>query len=300
MADVSLCIAEFQWKYGDQRALELAREMGLSYVDFDLSSHSMQKENDRYAVDSPEEIEAYYTALRQYGESIGVRVAQTHGRIRAYRLGEPDFNEGQRLSARLDLLATRALGSRYCVMHAVHLGAVAAPEDQRSLNRQMFRDFLPFAQEYGVCIATETLGSIHTADGGRTVDFFGDTEEFICAYEEFKAIPAYAEHLCVCMDTGHTHRAAAFAGQSSCTEMIRRLGGAIECLHLNDNDGVEDMHLAPKMGTLDWQEVMKTLADIHYDGVYNMELKLRRVGPDAALQLQYARLAIAIMKSLLP
>ena len=60
------------------------------------------------------------------------------------------------------------------------------------------------------------------------------------------------------------------------------------------------MHLAPKMGTLDWQEVMKALTDIHYDGVYNMELKLRRVGPDAALQLQYARLAIAIMKSLLP
>lgn len=179
MADVSLCIAEFQWKYGDQRALELAHELGLSYVDFDLSSHSVQKENDRYAVDSPEEIEAYYTALRQYGESIGVRVAQTHGRIRAYRLGESDFNEGQRLSARLDLLATRALGSRYCVMHAVHLGAAAAPEDQRSLNRQMFRDFLPFAQEYGVCIATETLGSLHTADGGRTVDFFGDTEEFI-------------------------------------------------------------------------------------------------------------------------
>lgn len=216
MADVSLCIAEFQWKYGDQRALELAHELGLSYVDFDLSSHSVQKENDRYAVDSPEEIEAYYTALRQYGESIGVRVAQTHGRIRAYRLGESDFNEGQRLSARLDLLATRA------------------------------------------------LGSLHTADGGRTVDFFGDTEEFIHAYEEFKAIPAYAEHLCVCMDTGHTHRAAAFAGQSSCAEMIRRLGGAIECLHLNDNDGVEDMHLAPKMGTLDWQEVMKALADIHY------------------------------------
>ncbi len=151
-----------------------------------------------------------------------------------------------------------------------------------------------------MCIATETLRSIHTADGGRAVDFFGDTEEFIHAYEEFKAIPAYAEHLCVCMDTGHTHRAAAFAGQSSCTEMIRRLGGAIECLHLNDNDGVEDMHLAPKMGTLDWQEVMKALADIHYDGVYNMELKLGRVGPDAALQLQYARLAIAIMKSLLP
>lgn len=299
MKKISLSIPEFQWKLGDKGALDVAHELGLSYVDLDLSYHFTGKENDIYNSLSKENVVRHFEDVKKHADSLGVTVCQTHGRIRAYKYNDSDFNAKQKESAELDILATKALGAKYCVMHAVHLPPEEAPEHQRELNDLMFNDFLKIAHRENIMIANETLGAAKKADGGRTVDFFGNCEEFTASLDRFLAMPEYSGSLCVCMDTGHSHRAAYFEGQPSCPELIRRLGSNIKCLHLNDNDGIEDMHLAPRMGNADWNEIMAALHDINYDGVYNMELDLRRFGYNVPMMKQYAAFAISIMDSML-
>ena len=45
-----------------------------------------------------------------------------------------------------------------------------------------------------------------------------------------------------------------------------------EALHLHDNDGVEDLHIMPYTGKLDWERVARSLGDIRYKGTINFEV----------------------------
>jgi len=57
-------------------------------------------------------------------------------------------------------------------------------------------------------------------------------------------------------------------------EMIDRLGGRVEHLHLRDNDGIADQHLPvlSGAGTIDWRRVFRALKRSGYKGVLNEEL----------------------------
>lgn len=43
-------------------------------------------------------------------------------------------------------------------------------------------------------------------------------------------------------------------------------------LHLHDNYGTRDDHSMPYFGTIDWDEIMRALRDIGYEGTFNYEV----------------------------
>ena len=59
----------------------------------------------------------------------------------------------------------------------------------------------------------------------------------------------------ICLDIGHVH---CFSGLS-CRDWIRVLGSSVSHLHLHDNHGSSDQHLALGEGSLPWQEVSESL-----------------------------------------
>ncbi len=74
----------------------------------------------------------------------------------------------------------------------------------------------------------------------------------------------------ICLDTGHCH----INGQyGSVADTVRLFGERIKILHVHDNCGNADVHRAVYAGTIDWQSVMKALADIEYGGAFNFELQ---------------------------
>ncbi|MBN1917932.1 MAG: sugar phosphate isomerase/epimerase [Verrucomicrobia bacterium] len=73
----------------------------------------------------------------------------------------------------------------------------------------------------------------------------------------------------VCLDTNHLmDRHAALA------DTVRRLGDRLIALHLSDYDGVDEQHLLPGEGVLDWKSFMAALRDIDYAGPFNYECGL--------------------------
>ena len=48
-------------------------------------------------------------------------------------------------------------------------------------------------------------------------------------------------------------------------DAIVRLGNRIECLHVHDNNGLEDQHIAPYTGVMDWKHFMEGLKVIGYN-----------------------------------
>ena len=294
---ISISFHDFQRALGEKGAIDLAKELGLDAIDFCLISYDSGNPGSVYS-GGDDAVYEHFTDLRRYAENAGVEIYQTHGRIKAYNYDE-EHNKNQLASFRCDAIATAALGAKYCVVHNVHLGLDAPAEDQRSYNNRMFDDFMPHAKEFGIMIATENLGDQVTPEGREGVDFFGDKNEFLNAYNEISSRNGNAPYICTCVDTGHINKASRFQGQPKPHEMIAAMGSSIKCLHLNDNDCMTDQHLVPGAGNIEWEKVFAALKNAGYDGVYNMELDTQRFGFDVPLMKQYAAFSMSVLKKLL-
>jgi sugar phosphate isomerase/epimerase len=70
----------------------------------------------------------------------------------------------------------------------------------------------------------------------------------------------------VCLDYGHAHI------MGDLGEAIEALSGHLWTTHVHDNDGKRDDHLAPYLGTIDWDAAMMETQKIGYDGVLMFEV----------------------------
>jgi sugar phosphate isomerase/epimerase len=70
----------------------------------------------------------------------------------------------------------------------------------------------------------------------------------------------------VCLDYGHAHL------MGDLGEAVEALSGHLWTTHIHDNRGVRDDHLAPYLGTIDWDAAMMETQKIGYDGVLMFEV----------------------------
>jgi sugar phosphate isomerase/epimerase len=70
----------------------------------------------------------------------------------------------------------------------------------------------------------------------------------------------------VCLDYGHAHL------MGDLGEAIETLSGHLWTTHVHDNGGKRDDHLAPYLGTIDWDAAMMGTQKIGYDGVLMFEV----------------------------
>jgi sugar phosphate isomerase/epimerase len=91
-----------------------------------------------------------------------------------------------------------------------------------------------------------------------------------------------ADRLGLCFDSGHAH----IAGQEDFPE---RFAGRIECVHLHDNDGANDLHLLPFDGGIDWEAAMGRIAGSGYRGPLVLEVQTTGGDGDVFLREALAR-----------
>lgn len=294
---VGVSIGAFQRTFGDEKALEVTAKIGADSADFTLEYDDRNDYRNKDSIYSKgdDAVIEYYSKLKEKADSLGIVIGQTHGKMPGFRnIKEED--DALIENTRLDLLATKALGSPVCVIHnatSIFLGPDPDPKLMQDLSFDMFSRMLPFAKEYGVKIATETFGD---AVRFSAVDFFGDINEFETAYKNIKAVDEIKDNFTVCVDTGHSNKAMRY-GNPTPADVIRRLGKEVTVLHLNDNDTLTDQHKIPLSGTIDWKDVFDALDEIGYSGIYNMECNLAHFGKP--LIVDTAEFAVKVMKNIL-
>ena len=74
----------------------------------------------------------------------------------------------------------------------------------------------------------------------------------------------------VCFDSGHCH--AHFNDELDFEKFKNR----IFAVHLHDNDGLDDLHLLPFDGTIDWEHTIKRLKESNYEGSITLEIHYHR------------------------
>ena len=291
---VGISTFTLQYLYGDIRALEIAKEIGADAVDFSLDNQSSLNENSIYSK-SEKEICEYFTGIRKKADELGLIISQTHGRLRVF-FDDPVKDEAVFRDAKNDCMVTKILGAPYTVMHAIATSITGPDAESDYMHKtydRVFGQILPFAKQYGIKIAIETMGD---APVYGCCDFFGVLSEFKSAFDRISAQGDNKDYICCCIDTGHVNKAMRF-GNPTPQEFIRTMGSAVKCLHLNDNNTLTDQHKPPMTGVIDWKEVMSALKEVGYDGVFNLELNLQHFGK--GFEIEMAEFSVKLMKFML-
>jgi len=71
----------------------------------------------------------------------------------------------------------------------------------------------------------------------------------------------------LCLDLGHAHV------EGNVVEELQLALPRLQHLHLHDNDGLRDAHLAPGQGTIPWKKVLATLKSAQYSGWGALEMR---------------------------
>ena len=272
---ISRCLDRFQFNYGDKCALDVAKEVGVSGLDFSLLHYDVRKEGNLYTL-TEEKIREYFRGVREYAEKIGIAIPQVHGRLYGFGIDEAG-DEAFVRNSELDCIAAHELGAKYCVVHTpaiTWVGDGHSDEEMFDISDRMFGAILPYAKREGIKIAAETHGN---SGKYQKMEFFGYVDNLIECVRRAKALGDYENSICICVDTGHTNMTVRY-GNPTVDEVIRKLGDMVEVLHLHDNDGVTDQHKIPMTGTINWDEVIKAIKDVGFSGWYDLENDITHFG----------------------
>ena len=209
---------------------------------------------------------AYFKPWKDAAEKYGLDNYQAHAPFPSYVAGEDGgYNEKLIGMLKTCLMGCDYIGCRRLIIHPFFLGYndQMTPEREWEVNLERYSALIPAAKEYGVTICLENMftGHNHKIYSACCSDI-----TTACAYIDELNRRAGAKCFGFCLDTGHL----LLLGKDIKNSMTQ-LGDRIEAFHVHDNNGLDDQHLAPYMGVLDWERFIEGLRAIGYDKTMSFE-----------------------------
>jgi len=236
--------------YSDSQAfaLEHIRKAGFRYADYNFGM-DLARSNGVYS----ENYQVYLDEIAKTADTLGIGLIQAHA-----PMGKPLADGGKLLRETLRCVdACGAWGIPNLVVHSGYVHGLS-PEQTFARNKEFFMPLLERAEKYGVHILVENFNKM-CVNGLYWIDNAPDLLRMIETVDHplFHAV----------WDTGHANMQ-----EMPQDEALRMLGSHVRALHVQDNMGDADTHLAPFLGTMNLDAVMSGLADIGYDGYFTFEV----------------------------
>ena len=73
-----------------------------------------------------------------------------------------------------------------------------------------------------------------------------------------------------CYDSGHNNCFTPLR------DFLKQYGDKLFALHLHDNDGIDDLHMIPFDGNIEWNKIKNEIASINYNGAISIEVEQGR------------------------
>lgn len=239
---------------GEEKAVELVAKAGFDAWDFSMfkmcnynwGEHRLMENNHPLA---GKDYLSFARRLRKIGEDNGIVCNQSHAPF-------PTRDPQIRSFFKRAIECTAEAGGKICVIH---------PDNDRlpEENAEIYLEILPFAKECGVKIATENMWNWDNEKGHSSFAACATPESF-CAHLD----AVNDEYFVACLDIGHAEMKGS---DTTSVEMIKALGPRIKALHIHDNDKWNDFHQIPFSMNVNFDEVVKALKQIDYDGYFTLE-----------------------------
>lgn len=240
-------------KYGLETAVEMLVKAGYPALDVSIF--------DRNAVPFTTDYREVAARLKAKADSLCVKFIQAHAPF--YWKYEVYRDELVPLLPRTFEFCS-LLGVRDIVVHPMQNGRYYGREKELfDLNVEFYKSLAPLAKQFGVRIAIENMWQNHPVNRNICDDILADPHELARMYDTLDD----AESFTVCLDLGHV----ALCGREP-EDAIRIIGKErLGALHVHDVDYRSDLHTLPGTSKLKWTKICEALAEIDYQGSFNLE-----------------------------
>ncbi len=241
-------------RIGEEKTLQYMGEAGFDAWDFSMFAMCRYDRaqdiviSTEHPLASPNYL-AFARRLRQIGLDCGMVCNQSHAPF-------PTASKKMWPYLKRAIECTAEAGGQICIIHP---GNNLSPQE----NAEMYLELLPFAKACGVKIATENMWNWDHDKDESSFAACATPESFM---EHFLAVND--EDFVACVDIGHAEMRGSGIGAA---ETIRALGSKVQALHIHDNDQWKDLHQIPFAGKIDFNEVVKALQEIGYNGYLTLE-----------------------------
>ncbi len=251
---ISTEIASIAKIVGEERAVEYIARAGFDAWDFsmfDMYDYRWRTQ-ELLKTDHPlagKDYLKFAGRLRRIGLDCGIVCNQSHAPFPPLGRATVDY-------FKRSIECTAEAGAEMCVIHP-HVDLSPAE------NAEAYHELLPFAKACGVKIAAENMWNWN--------DELAQAAPAACSSpESFTAHLDAVNDDCfvACLDIGHAQMRGV---DTSAPEMIRALGRRLKALHIHDNDLHYDLHQLPFTMAIDFNEVLRALKEIGYNGYFTLE-----------------------------
>ena len=222
---------------------------------------------------SGDELVEYYKphldAMKKYGLVIG----QAHAPFPPYLAGRRDILDYMISIYKNVIEFCELVGCPYLVIHGIkHFSSDVEPyEVSKENDNYLYESLIDTLRDKKLVVCLENLG---TYQNGRFMDSIccdpiTAAEQIDCLNEKVGR-----EAFGFCLDTGHM----VLVGRRFET-FVPIIGRRLKMLHINDNDGLLDRHLAPFAGIVNWADFITAMREVGYKGDISFETAYQMVKP---------------------
>lgn len=264
--------------FGSDLGAKMIRDAGFTAVDWNidmaLSSKTLSSASELKELcifERPlDEVLAYFDDDLSVFRKYGLTITQAHAPFPCYFPGREDVLEYCIEVYKRCIELCDAVGCKNLIVHGISVEKTESeitPEKAiyyKELNYRLYRGLIDTLKKSNVIVCLENLFKRTPAKGF----YFGTCADPHEAVEYIDTLNREAGKECFgfCLDTGHIHLL-----RNRFFLYMPILGKRIHALHIHDNDGNEDEHLMPYVGTINWQEFLHTLKYIGYEGDLSFE-----------------------------
>ncbi|HZJ78383.1 MAG TPA: sugar phosphate isomerase/epimerase family protein [Clostridia bacterium] len=249
---VSTQTFHLQEVFGFEGAIDLISEVGFDAIDVSLDNTKRWEEN----VISRDDYIEYAGRLKEKAKKKGFFFNQAHAPFPSYKKDDEEYNKFTYYAIIRAMRFAAELGVKHIIIHPFN------HENQKQANLDFFNNLLPYCKKYNIKIAIENMFGWDAKKGKTTSNVCSSAEELADFIDSLNS-----EYFVACLDVGH----AGLAGENP-ADMIRTLGhDRLKALHIQDNDGVRDLHTMPYVSKIDFDSITSALKEIKYDGEFTLE-----------------------------
>jgi len=255
----------FGYKFGEHDAIKILAKIGYDALDYSMF-HMMVQNNPT----NKEDYREYAKSLRKTADENNIIFNQSHAPFPSYvQFPNKDqiaggYNEIIVYYIVRAMEITSILGGKIIIVHPITL-LNKSYEEQKEFNINFFNNLLPYCKKFNVKIALENMWGWDDTEKKVKPAVCSTAFEFVDYLDSLDK-----NYFVACLDIGHSEM---LRNDSSLTvELINALGhDRLKSLHIHDNDKISDIHTLPFMQKINWDEVMKALKNINYDGDFTFE-----------------------------
>lgn len=240
-------------RFGDKEAVRITCEAGFDGIDFSM----FRMNRDDNDILNSSDYKNHVAELLNIANSYGVTFEQAHAPFPTARETDLVYSEKMKDILKRSLEIAGMLDAKICIVHPVEFSS-----NQFERNMELYHSLEPYAADFGVKIAVENMWGWDPVAEKIVPNVCSVAEDFNRYVDALNP-----EHFTACLDLGHCGLVGDNAGS-----MIRQMGSRIGALHIHDNDNFSDSHSLPYLAKMDWDDILRALGEIDYQGHFTYEV----------------------------